>query len=199
MPIRRLTGLVAVLTILLPGCAVPPPTPTTDVQNAWAARLPALARLHDWRAGGRIGVINAQDGWHASFQWTQQGPNYRIDLIGPLGQGRVSVQGDVREVRVQTQDGQNWTAANPDELLEQTLGIRLPVSGLRYWIRGLPEPGPTPVLQSDAQGRLTRLEQHGWSIEYPAYTQVAAFELPARIIAQRQDLSVKLIIEQWSL
>ena len=72
--------------------------------------------------------------------------------------------------------------------------------GLRYWIRGLPEPGASPTLQTDAEGRLTRLEQNGWIIEYPAYAYAAplSLELPERMIARRQDLSVKLIIEDWS-
>jgi len=197
-PLCRLTGIIVVLTLLLPSCAVPPLS-TPESRSAWLARQTALAQLTRWRAVGRIGVINAQDGWHANFQWAQQDADYRIDLIGPLGQGRVIVQGDAQEVRVQTQAGQSWTAPDPDDLLEQTLKVRLPVQGLRYWVRGLPEPGPASTFQTDAQGRLTRLEQKGWIIEYPAYTQTATFDLPARIIAQRQDLSVKLVIEQWSL
>lgn len=196
--IRRPAEMTVALALLLSGCAVPPLS-TPESRSAWLARQPALVQLTHWRAVGRIGVINAQDGWHANFQWAQQDSDYRIDLIGPLGQGRVIVQGDAQEVRVHTQDGQSWTAPDPDALLEQTLKVRLPVQGLRYWVRGVPEPGPTSTFQTDAQGRLTRLEQDGWVIEYPAYTQTATFDLPARIIAQRQDVSVKLVIEQWNL
>ncbi len=190
--------VLALGAALLPGCAIPPATTPTD-QSAWIARQPALARLNRWQAVGRIGVVNDRDGWHASFQWTQSDPTYRIDLVGPLGQGRVLVQGDEREVSVQTQDGQRWIAPDPDALLEQTLGVRLPVNGLRYWIRGLPEPGPATVLQTDTGGRLIRLEQNGWRIDYPAYTSATPHELPARLVARRQDLSVKLVIEQWKL
>ena len=194
---RALYGTVLALA-LLAGCATPPIS-SPAAQNAWAARQPMLAKLSHWRTVGRIGVINEQDGWHANFQWDQQGPTYRIDLIGPLGQGRVVVQGDAERVSIQTQDGQNWTAADADTLLEQSLGVRLPVNGLRYWVRGLPEPGATPVLEIDAEGRLIRLEQNGWIIDYPAYTPTTALDLPARIVARRSDLSVKLVIEQWNL
>jgi outer membrane lipoprotein LolB len=111
------------------------------------------------------------------------------------------VESDGWEVRIQTQDGQNWTAPDADDLLEQSLGVRLPVNGLRYWVRGLPEPGSTPGLQTDAHGRLTRLEQNGWVIEYPAYAPTSRLnlDLPERIVARRTDLSVKLVIEQWKL
>ena len=185
--------------VLLTGCAVAPMT-SPEATKAWTARQSALLKLTQWNAAGRIGVVNGPDGWHAGFQWAQQDSGYRIDLIGPLGQGRIRVEGDEQTVQIQTADGQTQTAPDPDALLEQAVGARLPVNGLRYWIRGLPEPGASPTLQTDAEGRLTRLEQNGWTIEYPAYAYAAPLnlDLPERIIARRQDLSVKLIIEDWS-
>ena len=199
-PLLRLALLVTALVVPLFGCAIPPAT-APEATTAWAARQNRLARLTTWQAEGRIGVVSGQDGWHASFQWAQQNSGYRIDLIGPLGQGRVVVESDGQEARVQTQDGRNWTAPDADALLEQNLGVRLPVNGLRYWARGLPEPGSTPTLQTDDQGRLTRLEQNGWVIEYPAYapTSMLNLDMPERIVARRPDLSVKLVIEQWKL
>lgn len=159
-PLFRAALLVVVLIAPLFGCAIPPVT-SSEAATAWTARQSRLARLTTWQAEGRIGVVSGQEGWHANFQWAQQGPSYRIDLIGPLGQGRVIVESDGSQVRIQTQDGQHWTAPDADALLEQSLGVRLPVNGLRYWARGLPEPGSTPTLQTDAQGRLTWTEKVG--------------------------------------
>lgn len=195
---RTVAGFV--LALLLSGCAVQPVS-APETSSAWSARQTALTQRTTWQADGRIGVVSGQDGWHANFQWAQQGLDYRIDLIGPLGQGRVVIQGGALEVSIQTQDGQHWTAPDPEALLEQSLGVSLPVTGLRYWIRGLPQPGPAPVLQTDAAGRLIRLEQNGWVIDYPAYvpTPILNLDLPERIVARRQDLSVKLVIEQWNL
>jgi outer membrane lipoprotein LolB len=198
---KKFHWIDVILTLtLLSGCATSP-TPPLESAAAWTARQAVLTQLTTWRADGRIGVVNGQDGWHASFKWAQQGPGYRIDLSGPLGQGRVLVESDGSEARIQTQDGQNWTAPDADDLLERAMGVRLPVNGLRYWARGLPEPGSTPVLQTDASGRLIRLEQQGWVIEYPAYAPTSRLnlDLPERIVARRRDLSVKLVIEQWTL
>ncbi|NJM12759.1 MAG: outer membrane lipoprotein LolB [Synechococcaceae cyanobacterium SM1_2_3] len=197
-PVAWLSWVLLSLFALLAGCATPPVV-SPAAQSAWTARQVRLLKLNHWRTVGRIGVVNEQDGWHANFQWDQQGSAYRIDLIGPLGQGRVLVQGDAETVSIQTQDGQNWTASDADALLEQSLGIQLPVNGLRYWVRGLPEPGASPVVETDAEGRLIHLEQNGWIIDYPAYAPATALDLPARIIARRTDLSVKLVIEQWNL
>lgn len=184
---------------LMTGCATPPPA--VSKATAWSVRQTRLMQLANWQADGRIGVISGQEGWHANFQWVQRKPGYRIDLLGPLGQGRVVIESDGEEVRVQTQAGQSWAAPDPDDLLEQTLGVRLPVNGLRYWVRGLPAPGTTPVLQTDAEGRLTRLEQNGWIIDYLIYapTTLPDLDLPERVIAQHGDLNIKLVIQQWTL
>lgn len=182
---------------LLASCTTPPSAPIDD--HAVAARQAQLSRLSHWQAAGRIGIVNGQEGWHASFQWVQEEAGYRIDLMGPLGQGRVLIRGDSEQVSLQTQDGQQRVAPDPDSLVAEAMGVSLPVSGLRYWIRGIPEPGPVTGLQSDAEGRLMRLEQNGWVIDYTAYTPVAAHELPTGIVARRQDLSVKLVIERWTL
>lgn len=192
----RLASLV--LAAFLAGCAIPPSVaPIND--HAWITRQAQLSRLNRWQAVGRIGIVNGQEGWHASFQWAQEETGYRIDLIGPLGQGRVLIRGESEQVSIQTQDGQQRVAPDADTLVAEALGVRLPVSGLRYWLRGVPEPGPVTSLQSDTTGRLTRLEQNGWIIDYTDYAPAAAHELPTRIAAHRQDLSVKLVIERWTL
>lgn len=197
---RLATIAMVLLVTLSAGCALTPDASPTAA-DAWATRQQTLVGLKQWDSNGRIGVINGQEGWHANFLWTQQNTDYRIELIGPLGQGRVLIAGNEETVRIQTQDGRSETAPDPDTLVEQTIGTRLPVNGLRYWVRGLPAPGPTTQLQTDDSGRLIRLEQNGWVIEYPSYipTSVLNLDLPERIIARRQDLSVKLVIEQWKL
>ena len=148
-------------------------------------------------------MVSGADGWHASFQWAQQAAKDRIDLLGPLGQGRIVVESDAQATQIRAQNGQTWSAADADEALEQSLGVRLPVNGLRYWVRGLPVPNSSsaPLLQVDNSGRLTRLEQNGWVIEYLSYAPTSRLnlELPERITARRTDLSVKLVIEKWNL
>lgn len=183
---------------LLGACAVAPPVAPL-ANTPWAARQAALNALRQWSAVGRIAVVNDQDGWHASLSWVQQGPDYAIELLGPFGQGRVSIQGNPQGVSLQTADGRFLSAADPDQLLQDTIGVRIPVSGLMYWVRGVPDPAQPSELAGDEQGRLTRLEQGGWVIDYPAYGQVAALELPTRIQAQRDQIKVKLVIEQWNL
>jgi outer membrane lipoprotein LolB len=183
--------------MLLGACATSVETP---LHPGWQARQTALSALHNWSLNGRLVVTNEQQGWHASLYWVQQGPVYAIDLIGPLGQGRVHIRGNGREVSLQTADGQVVHAADPEQLLEQAVGVRIPLKGLLYWVRGLPDPDQrSTALVPDDQGRLGRLEQGGWAIDYLDYTPVADLELPRRIRASQGDIKVQVVISEWSL
>lgn len=189
-----LAGLLA--PVLLAACATPI---ETALHPAWPARQQALSALRDWSVNGRLAVTTEQEGWHVSLYWVQQGPAYSIDLIGPLGQGRVRIQGDAQGVSLRTANGQVQRATDPDDLLAQAVGVRIPLNGLLYWMRGLPDPGQRSVLALDEQGRLSRLEQGGWRIDYLDYMPVAPLELPRRIRATQGEIKVQVVVNEWSL
>jgi len=87
-------------------------------------------------------------------------------------------------------------------LYEQT-GLQMPVSGLRYWVLGLPAPasqaGAASDRQLDARGRLTRFVQGGWLVRIRSYTEVGRFDLPAKVFIRRGDIDLRLVVDRWRL
>ncbi len=81
--------------------------------------------------------------------------------------------------------------------------IQFPVSGLRYWIRGIPAPGGNArLLGWNEQGRLHRLEQDGWRVEMRNYRDVGDYRLPGKVFIKRGEedpVDVRLVIRQWGL
>jgi outer membrane biogenesis lipoprotein LolB len=51
----------------------------------------------------------------------------------------------------------------------------------------------------DDQQRLSHLSQDGWSIAYDAYLPVQRQWLPRRLTITRQDLRLRLVINDWHL
>lgn len=189
------------LAILLAGCTGltrgtrRPPAPAP-----WQARQRRLGSLERWDLSGRISVIQGEEGWHGSVRWRQTPGGYSIDLVGPLGQGRIAIDGDAQRVRLRTADGRELTATDADVLLAEVTGLAVPISGLLYWIRGLPAPTPPSAdLVGDEEGRLTQLQQGGWSIDFNRYTEIDDLQLPARINARQDGLQVKLAINAWEI
>ncbi len=195
--------IAVLVTFLATGCVWPHDTMTVMRslhQETLIDQQKKLARLTHWYVMGRVGIINGQYGWHANFQWDQKDSVYRITLFSPLGQNFVLIEGDGQTVVAYLKDGRNLTAPDPDTLLQQALGLSFPISGLHYWLRGLPDPGHTTLsMRNNANGQLTHLEQNGWLIDYTEYVQVDFQELPASVIMHHHDLSIKLVIEQWLL
>ncbi|NUO78079.1 MAG: outer membrane lipoprotein LolB, partial [Lysobacter sp.] len=85
-------------------------------------------------------------------------------------------------------------------LLREATGWDIPVAALTDWMRGLRAQGQGPAsLRYGADGRLARIEQGGWSIDYrwPAGDAADLTALPSRLDAVRGEAKVKLIVDQW--
>lgn len=181
------------LAALLASCSLTPPTGTPiPPERRWTP--PAWT---DWAAQGRLAIQRDEEGLNAGFRWRQAGEAYDIRLSGPLGQGGLRIHGDRNGVLLETDDGRRDGAADPERLLARYLGWSLPVSGLRYWVRGEAEPGQPARWQWDELGRPRRLSQSGWDIAYLSYSAWDDVELPRLVRLARSDLEVRLLIDQW--
>lgn len=184
-------GLCALLVI---GCGQLPtrPQPAEPVL-AWSA--PAWT---DWELRGRIAVRHGEEGWHASLAWRQAGEEFHIDLSGPLGQGALRLHGDAAGVDLERADGLRDRAPDADALLLRHTGWALPVSGLRFWVRGLAVPGRAAEWQRAGDGRPLRLWQDGWDIRYTGYVELSGQAArPRRIDLERDGLTARLLIDSW--
>lgn len=184
---KRFSGLFLIL--LLTACAVTPSLNSTR----------SAAEFTDWQLNGRIALTHGEQGWHASLLWQEHADDYQLKLSGPLGQGGFQLAGDEHGVVLVDAEGHSSFARDGDALLLQATGWRLPVVGMRYWVRGLPVPDieATPVY--DESGRLNRLEQSGWEINYYKYQLVEGTFVPSKMQLARDDVSVRLVIKQWQL
>jgi outer membrane lipoprotein LolB len=175
--------------LLLAGCATTPPAPPHLPRDA--------AELDHWAFNGRVSLTRGDAGWHAGLTWRQRGGKYELRVAGPLGQGAFELSGDTTGVMLVDADGRTFTARDSDALLQHVTGWVLPVSGMHFWVRGLAVPGIEARVQRDDAGRVSRLDQSGWEIRYDRYQTVAELTLPGRLRLRREDIGVRLIIDEW--
>ena len=185
---KFLAGLLAAL--LLAGCTT---TPAPRGSQSAAA-------MSVWQFNGRVSLTRGEEGWHAGLHWQEQAGTFYLRVSGPLGQGGFQLNGGARGVVLVDADGQTFAAQDADALLVQVTGWQLPVRGLRYWIRGLPEPAAGKAKTTrDEAGQLRRLEQSGWTINYQRYQLVEGISLPAKLQLAHEDITVRIVIDQWQL
>lgn len=173
---------------LLAACASRPPAGPADAE--------ALAALEHWHVSGKVGLRQNGKGNSARLDWRQSDTSYAILLNGPLGLGAIRIEGDASGVTVTNKEGEH-RAASPEALIERLSGWQIPVSELVYWARGLPAPELAIQDTVMVQGRLQRLSQAGWEIEYREYQLVDGLLLPAKIVLERPQTRLTLLLKRW--
>jgi len=201
-PLPRLANfllLKAFLLAALAGCTVLPRHAPED--GGFALR-------------GNMGIVQDQESFSARFYWRQNGSRFLIDLWGPLGQGRIALEGNDRRLELRQGDTLISEGA-PDLVMRQHLGWSLPLSVLPQWVQGRPADGvDVRDAKYDEAGRLTAFSQLDWRVELERYQQVGSEDadyagaadgprpgafLPHRVTATRDAYRVRLAVSAWQI
>lgn len=202
----RILGMILLATTVTACSTVTPTTTSTpsstipaETTLSWQQREAELKRLQSWQVNGKIAVRTPKDAGSATVNWSERYGSYRIYLAGPLGSHSLQLNGEPGHVVLETSEGKRLTANNAEQLLAQNWGFDLPVSYIKYWVRGIPVPGIAKTSQFDNQGRLSDLVQDGWRVQYQRYTHKGHLDLPARLSINSDRLDVKIIIYDWKI
>jgi len=84
-------------------------------------------------------------------------------------------------------------APDAETLTHDALGYALPVAGLVWWVQALPDPARPFEASRDASGRLERLKQDGWTIDYLQYVEAR----PRKLTLHRDGLEIRLVADAW--
>jgi outer membrane lipoprotein LolB len=168
----------ALAALLLAGCAQLETRPTGKTEFELAGRI--AARYGDESFTGNLAWRHAKDA-------------DEMLITSPLGQGVARIVREGDKVTLTTAEPREYRAEDAESLTEQVLGFRLPLDGLADWVRGRPSPATPAREERSADGRLRRLEQRSWRIEYQEY----AGELPSRLRLLYPGIELRLAITQW--
>lgn len=188
--------LALLASLFLFGCAQQPLSPVDNFERY----RQALSKVEDWRLQGKMNLRVPGESETVRVNWSNSSEGYSIRLSGSLGLGATWIHGDEYGVRMERGGQEPIVAASPEDLVYTQLGRDLPLSDLHYWVRGLPAPYPRPTSRRfAAEGMLTHLSQAGWEIDYSNFQAVGPWNLPGKIVAQRDDLRLTMLISNWTL
>lgn len=192
--------IVCCIALLLSACASMPASRKALNQNlTWKAREAKVMKMHQWRVSGSIGARSGQTGFGANYVWEQRGDHYAINLYGPLGAGGAMIQGRPGHITLRTSKGRRYVSNSPEQLTQQHLGYRLPISNLRFWARGLPGPGGLSHPQFDKYHHLRQFTQSGWTVTYQSYTAARGLDLPSLMtLFGPGKTRVRLVMSSWN-
>ncbi len=188
------------IALFISACSnIPALPPVNDIDAAWFQNQGQLSKLDSWKMTGRIVVSNESDSWHATLQWIEQPANYTINIIAPFGQGGARIQGNSEGVTLRSDEGKVFQASTAEELLKRHTGWRVPLEGMRFWARGLPQPSSPRTQKLNPSGHLAELTQSDWLIEFMRYQRVKNLVLPGKVFMNTGELKVKVVIDSWEI
>lgn len=162
--------------------------------------LKYTSSLNQFEVQGKIGFSEGKKGGSANFMWMEDGKNFDIRLYGPFGAGAVKIQNESDGLIILTDaEGRSYSGKDAETLLIKTTGWDIPVSGLRYWLKGVPAPysKPEDVVFSKPKGQLESFIQDGWTVQYQGYRQVKNHWVPKALTLHHGNIRLKVIFKRW--
>jgi len=198
------------MLVQLAGCTTSPKLPDVELERLWQQHRQSLVEQTEWTLAARVAGHSEDDGWSGKITWVQGDADFQIHFQAPFGQGAVQLTGGPEQVEMRISDGQVFVAEDAESLLFRQLGWHMPLKGLRYWVLGLPMPTPGAAntyessniddeveLTFDDVGRLARLRQAQWQVDYSGYRSVDGLMLPKKVYLENDTFSLRLVIDRW--
>lgn len=156
--------------LLLAGCGVNPPLPGR----------PAATGISSFAFSGRVAVRQGETRHHLKIDWRHDPSRDEILLATPLGQGVAELVRDGSGAQLLLADRRRFAADDWSALSEQVFGFRLPLQASARWLLG------------DVTDTGT------WRIAVTERESAAPDALPTVIELERDDIAVRLKIDEWT-
>jgi len=184
------------LTVLISACVTPKSLELPELSD-WESRQDVLVGVDEWEFAGRIGVSAGDEGFNGQLRWRQDGVVFRARINGPLGVGTVFINGDRRKITVTDRNGAVTELHDAEVELRQMYGWTIPVTSLRFWALGIPDPGSPAEMEFGEDGQLSKLRQRNWEVDITQYREGGGQLMPRRLTAVNDDVKVRLVIDNW--
>jgi len=170
------------------------------IGDLWQSQQAAAGDVREWNLYARAALRLEGEAYNIGIRWQRwRDGRFMILLEAPFGQGVFRIDSNEPGVyRLLLPDGQSFENTTAEALLEDAVGWSLPISGLDFWIRGLPHPQSAYSHRLDSRGRARSIRQDGWDIDYLDYEAAPdGLQLPRRMRLVDDPVTFKLVIEHW--
>ena len=144
---------------------------------------------------GRLAARQGGEAFTGNLAWRHAAGSDELLITNSLGQGIARIVRGRDGVILTTAEPKEYRGTDVESISEQALGYRLPLAGLADWVQGRPsERLPEARVEKADDGRIQRLQQGGWTIEYLEF----AGGRPKRLRLQYPGgIDLRLAISEW--
>lgn len=153
-----------------------------------------IKRRWDGRFAVRVNGRQSQQGGNGSFTLDHESLNDILELRGPLGVSLAKVNVGPAGASLE-QSGKITEAVDADTLVQQVLGMPIPARGLSAWMAGYIRPGSPGVVERDPKGKVSKIIQDGWQLNYTWSTDNKLQKLFMTRQTDQGDVDIRLVFD----
>ncbi|HIF17739.1 MAG TPA: outer membrane lipoprotein LolB [Cycloclasticus sp.] len=187
----------AFLATQLFACASLEPLRQQVTSGSFVGNSERILAVKHWSLMGRLSVRNKKESWLTSLSWKHKDSINQLTLSTLLG-GIVATLAYSKEgVWVSDSDGNMHEASSAE--LHSMLGYSPPLRHLHFWITGVPN--PNLMIENEASNSLGvhSFKQDGWDVKLERFNFFADVFLPTRVTLFKDELKIKLVVDEWSM
>ncbi len=178
-----------------------PAQPVTPQQGPWLKRQLTMSLMPSWQMGGRAALRFKSNAWTFGLNWVQRNKQqFSLQIRNPITGTIVGLLDQSPGKATLKSRGKVSSGPDAERLLQQQLGVKMPVNGMPYWIRGVMAPQyPAGKVTLDAKGRPKQIVQAGWVMDYFNYQSLSFDAMPRKVnISRKQEqVNVRILAKQW--
>jgi len=146
----------------------------------------------EWNASGRFVVIYEKESINAKFIWKQETEGFELRILNSLGLRSIVFRGNNQGIN--SIDG----AASDDIIANEDLLELIPLSEMRFWLTGNPDPMIEFSLYTKDSENIS-FTQSGWNVKILENREIDSFYFPGKINISNSESSITILISDWKI
>jgi len=195
--------IFALFTLILSGCSTMPSKDSqTLIKQTPQQRITKLQQLQQWKVKGKIAFIEKKSRNSATLSWqVDESQNTQLlNLTSYLGINVLQLDSSDNNHKIQV-DGKTYHGRNLETLIYSITGLTLPTKALTFWLKGMPFHEDDKInYQETTQLPLTLSSYYNnelWQVSYAKYQQINGYSLATKFSIRKDDLLIKIVVNDW--
>ena len=166
----------------------------------WQQHLQKIQKIQSYQAKGQIGYISPTERFSSHFEWQYQNPkSYTLKLYSLISKSTLWIQMHQSGMTISDNNGNQQSAADAKLLLQEIIGMDVPLEHLAYWLKG------QPAINADYQvgtnhllGAFTyHVDGSQWTADYLTYHSNNS--MPENILLKNDSTkqTLKIRVDEW--
>jgi outer membrane biogenesis lipoprotein LolB len=148
--------------------------------------------LNEWNASGRFIFNHGEESINAKFIWKQEKEEFELRILSSLGMKSIVFRGNNQGIN-------SIEGVSSDDIISYEHLLELiPLSEMRFWLTGNPNPMIKFSPHAKNSERISFL-QSGWNVKILENREIESMYFPEKINISNSESTIIILIYDWKI